>query len=227
MRSKLIEIGCPAQKIQIQRIAIPLDKLSFRKRLPKNDGGKVIFIFCGRFVEKKGLFYVLEALFEVKKSYKNFEFRIIGDGPLKGQIEELIEKYDLSHHVRLLGFLTYQQYLAHMEEADIFIHPSVTSATGDSEGGAPTVILEAQAMGLPVISTTHADIPNIVRPQQSALLSKERDINGLVANIVYGLENQDRWADMGEAGRGFVEEFHDIKKEVNELEKKYREMICV
>jgi colanic acid/amylovoran biosynthesis glycosyltransferase len=114
-----------------------------------------------------------------------------------------------------------------MSLADIFIHPSVTSESGDSEGGAPTVILEAQAMGLPVVSTTHADIPNIVQPQKSALLSRERDLPGLVSNILSILENQDQWAAMGEAGRAFVEQYHDIKKEVVSLEQKYSALLTI
>ncbi len=225
MRSKLMQIGCPQDKIKIQRIAIPLEKLPYRERYPKRSQERTVFIFCGRFVEKKGLRYVLEALSQVKSHNKNFEFRVIGDGPLKEQVQEWTHGLNLSDHVTLLGFLNYEQYIIEMDKADIFIHPSVTSQTGDSEGGAPTVILEAQAMGMPVIATTHADIPNIVKPQESALLSSEKDVAGLVSNIMQVLQNQDRWAAMGRAGRAFVEEFHDIKKEVGALERIYSEAI--
>lgn len=225
MRSKLIEIGCPEHKVQIQRIAIPLDKLAFRARGPKNPNERTIFLFCGRFVEKKGLRYALEAFSKVLKINQNFEFRIIGDGPLKQDITILIDQLGLSKNVTLLGFLNYQQYIEQMAKADIFIHPSITSDTGDSEGGAPTSILEAQAMGLPVISTTHADIPNVVKPQMSALLSKERDSEELAGNILFLLRNQQLWGDFGRTGRKFVEDFHDVKKEVRSLEEKYYELI--
>lgn len=225
MRSKLIAIGCPEEKIRVQRIAIPLDKLAFKERLPKNSGEKAVFLFCGRFVEKKGLRYTIEAFGELKKTNPNFEFRVIGDGPLKEDIQNLVKKFGLKEHVTFLGFLNYQQYIDELDRADIFIHPSVTSQTGDSEGGAPTVILEAQAMGLPVVSTYHADIPNIVKDKESALLSNERDVPGLVSNILEILLHQDRWAQMGRAGRAFVEEFHDIQKEVNSLEDKYFEAL--
>ncbi|MBL8014467.1 MAG: glycosyltransferase [Candidatus Omnitrophica bacterium] len=223
MKEKLFQIGCPKEKIQIQRIAIPLDKLTFRPRLPKSSQEKTVFIFCGRFVEKKGLAYIIDALAEIKESRSDFEFRVIGDGPLKEEIQQQVKERNLLKHVLFLGFLTYEKYIEELSKADIFIHPSVTSRTGDTEGGAPTVILEAQAMGLPVVATYHADIPNIVSPQQSALLSKERDIQGLTANILKILNNQDQWAQMGKAGRAFVEEFHDIKKEVVVLEKRYHE----
>lgn len=224
MKSKLAQIGCPESKIRIQRIAIPLDKLTFRVRTPKKAGERAVFVFCGRFVEKKGLRYILEALAAVLKSHKDFEFRIIGDGPLKEDIQAQIKQLNLNDHVSLLGFLNYQQYIDELNKADIFIHPSVTSQTGDTEGGAPTVILEAQAVGLPVIATTHADIPNIVSPGKSALLSAEKDVSGLVKNILQLLSNQSIWEEMGRSGRAFVEESHDIKKEVLSLEKKYFEV---
>lgn len=89
----------------------------------------------------------------------------------------------MGEYVRLLGFLGYEGYQQQMGEADLFLHPSVTAADGDSEGGAPTAIPEAQVMGLPVTSTLHVDIPHVVAPDESALLSGERDVAGLAVNV--------------------------------------------
>jgi colanic acid/amylovoran biosynthesis glycosyltransferase len=221
MKNQLSLLGCPEHKIQIQRIAIPLDKITFKPRHPKNPNEKTILIFTGRFVEKKGLIYALKAVEALKNNYKNFELRIIGDGPLRNEIEKFIADYNLGSHVKLLGFLNYNEYLQETTRADIFVQPSVTAANGDSEGGAPTVILEAQAAGMPVISTTHADIPNIVALGQSAKLSAERDPIALARNIAELLDHPEQWEEMGRAGRAFVEKFHDIKKEVIALEDKY------
>jgi len=178
-------------------------------------------IFCGRFVEKKGLNYALEAIELVKNRFDNFEFRIIGDGPLKPNIEYFIKGHRLDDKVKMLGFLKFKNYLDEMQKADIYIQPSITASDGDIEGGAPTTILEAQAMGMPIISTFHADIPNIVLPGKSALLSKEKDPHHLAQNITLLLENQPLWEIMGQKGRKFVANYHDIKKEVINLEDKY------
>lgn len=221
MKAKLIELGCPKEKIQVQRIAIPVNKIPFLVKNPKKSNERVILIFSGRFVEKKGLIYALQAIEKVREKFKNFEFRIIGDGPLKREIEEFIKDHSMENYVKLLGFLTYEDYLKEMEKADIFVHPSVTASDGDSEGGAPTTILEAQAMGMPVVSTNHADIPNVTLPGTSALLSDERDCEMLIQNISFLLQNQDIWEKMGRAGRNFVEAHHDIKKEIVALEDKY------
>lgn len=224
MRSKLIELGCPKEKIQIQRIAIPLQKISFIPR-KNTDKDKVIFLFSGRFVEKKGLIYALQAIDKIKHKFRDFEFHIIGDGPLKKEIERYINHHNLQGIVKMLGFLTYDEYLIEMSKSDIFIHPSITANDGDSEGGAPTTILEAQAFGMPVISTFHADIPNVVVPGKSALLSKEKDVDSLADNMTYLLKNPQVWKGMGQIGREFIQAFHDIKCEVGKLEEKYNSIL--
>lgn len=225
MKSRLIEQGCPAEKIQIQRIAIPVEQICFRRRLPKSNADKIILVFCGRFVEKKGLIYALKALKIVRSKYPKFEFRVIGDGPLKPEIKNYIRDNKMTDCVRLLGFLNYKDYLQEIQLADIYLQPSVTATDGDSEGGAPTTILEAQAAGMPVVSTFHADIPNIVVPGKSALLAEERNWEALASHIIYLFENQELWGEMGGSGRRFVETYHNIKNEIVALENKYQSLL--
>ncbi len=218
MKERLCELGCPQNKIKIQRIAIPLTNLFFRERLPKIDNEKTILIFCGRFVEKKGLEYAFMALEQVKNKFDNFEFWVIGDGPLRKKIENQVKDLKLQNFVKMLGFLSYNEYLDKMSKADIFLHPSILDSLGDSEGGAPTTILEAQALGMPIISTFHADIPNVTLPGQSALLSPEREVGPLADNIYSLLVNQKSWGKFGKAGRDFVCKWHNIENEIKNLE---------
>ncbi len=225
MKTKLLNLGCPEEKIMIQRIAIPLDKIQFRPRKPKKSDGNVILIFCGRLEEKKGILYALKAVGKIREWFKNIEFRIIGEGILRPEIETYIKTHHMNDYTVMLGFLNYDEYLEEMNKADIFVHPSVVSSTGNSEGGAPTTILEAQATGMPVVSTYHADIPNVVVPEKSALLSKEKDYNEVANNIKYLLENQETWEQMGSIGREFVETYHNIYNEVDRLEEIYSQLL--
>jgi colanic acid/amylovoran biosynthesis glycosyltransferase len=226
MKARLIALGCPASKIAIQRIAVPLDRIPFVARRPKQGGEKPVVLFSGRFIEKKGAVDALGAIARVKSDGAHVEFRMAGDGPLRPQIEAAVRDQGLSADVRMLGFLGYEEYLREMGRADIFLHPSVTAADGDSEGGAPTTILEAQATGMPVVATSHADIPNVVVPGKSALLAAERDVAGLAEHLRYLLKHQDRWEEMGRAGRRFVEQHHDLDKEIDRLEDKYRSVLA-
>lgn len=226
MQEKLHQLGCPREKIHLQRLAIPVEDIPFRERKPKGNR-TVKLLFCGRFIEKKGLIYALQAVHKVKTAsrYRDISFCIVGDGELRAEIESYIADHHMQEYVELPGFLSYGHYLKQVEEADIFIHPSVTASDGDSEGGAPTTILEAHAMGLPVISTLHADIPNVVVPDLSAMLSPERDVDSLKRNLSFLLENQHLWSRMGKTGRQFIEQNHDIKKEAVKLERKYQRLL--
>ncbi len=224
VRQRLIDLGCPANKVQIQRIAIDVKKLPYRPRRRRADG-KVVIAFAGRFVEKKGLLYALEAFYAAWRSRGNMEFRIIGDGPEAPQVKAFIRENGLENCVQLCGFLSHPDYLIEMQRADIFLHPSVRAENGDSEGGAPTTILEAQALGMPIISTYHADIPNIVVPGQSALLSPERNTAALADSLSFLVDHPEVWSAMGRAGRNHVETFHDIEREAPLLEDKYFSLV--
>jgi colanic acid/amylovoran biosynthesis glycosyltransferase len=108
-----------------------------------------------------------------------------------------------------------------MEQADIFLQPSQTAADGDSEGGAPTTLLEAQAMGLPVVASDHADIPYVVAPGEPALLPPQGDTGQLAAALGQLLDEPLRWAEMGRRGRRHVEAQHDLRIETQRLEARY------
>ena len=221
MQNRLIELGCDANKIQIQRIAIITKNYPYRERIPKLKNKPVRLLFCGRFREKKGIILALDAVMQAHQVYQNFKFVVIGDGELWDQVEERVDRNRMKPYTKLLGFQPHNIMIEEMYAADLFIHPSITAIDGDSEGGAPTTILEAQACGLPVISTTHADIPNVVIPGGSALLSPERDIESLRDNLLFLLNNQEQWSKMGKLGRTFIEENHEITKEVIRLEERY------
>ena len=223
MRQRLIALGCPPEKVCIQHIAIDVDRLPFRER--EAHGGKTILCFAGRFEEKKGLLNALDAVAALRRRGVPLEFRIIGSGQLARQVRRRIAEHGLGDCVRMLGFLDYAAYLAAMALADIFVHPSVTASDGDSEGGAPTTILEAQALGLPVLSTTHADIPYVTRPGESAVLVPEGDSDALAEALAELIAHPERWAAMGRAGRAHVEARHDIRRQAARLEERYLAMM--
>lgn len=219
MHAKLISLGCPEQKISTQRIAIDAEQYKFKTR-SWDRKRPIRLLFVGRFVEKKGLEYALRALAKIKMEY-SFQFRIIGGGELEENLRSLSLELGLTKQIEWLGMQSHQRVIEELQLCDILMQPSVTAKNGDSEGGAPTIILEAQACGVPVIATTHADIPYITRQNDSALLSPERDVDNLVDNIRYLFENPQIWPEMGKKGRQHIENFHDVRKEVGALEKIY------
>ena len=192
MRGKLEALGCPTSKLRIQRIAIDPMRYRFREREDPG-GGPVTLLQCGRMVPKKGYDDALNALAEARRGDRRLRLRIIGDGPDRPAIEDLIRKLNLGDAVTLLGAQPREVFLAEMDRAHLFLAPSRTAPDGDSEGGAPTTLLEAQACGLPILSTRHADIPQIVRENDSALLCEEQEPRALSANIALLAANPARW----------------------------------
>jgi colanic acid/amylovoran biosynthesis glycosyltransferase len=184
-----------------------------------------VLLFCGRFVEKKGLPYALEALRLTLPVCPRLHLRIVGDGELRPEIEGIIDKFHLKGHVTLLGFRSHQETIEELTRAHLLIQPSVTALDGDSEGGAPTILLEAQACGLPVLATRHADIPSVVDEDVSALLAPERDAESLAAHLLTLARRPERWPAMGRAGRERVERYHSAETLVVELERRYHELV--
>ncbi len=217
MKSKLEALGCPSSKLRIQRIAV--DPMRYRFRAREGGGNAPITLLqCGRMVEKKGYPISLKALAEARRHDRRLRLRIVGDGPGRPAVEALVAELDLGDAVTLLGSRSRRELLDEMERADLYLQPSLTAADGDSEGGAPTTLLEAQACGLPILTTRHADIPTVVREGDTALLADEGDVGGLAANISLLAGAPERWASMGRAGRAQVEERHDVKRLATELE---------
>ncbi len=218
MKKELINLGCPNNKIKIQRIPIHVNKYEFHERKLRTKDEKVVILHCGRFVEKKGLIYALKAVKNVVERFQSLEFRIIGDGPLKAEIENFIKTKKLDEYVVLLGYQPHHIFLEEVQKAHILLQPSVTAENGDSEGGAPTVLIEAQASGLPIISTYHADIPGVVIDGKSGFLAPERDVDALTEKLEYLIKHPEIWPEMGKAGRAFVEEKHNSEKLIRQLE---------
>jgi len=220
MMKKMETIGCPSSKLKIQRIGI--DPMSYRFRVREDPGTVPLTLLqCGRMVPKKGYATALDALAEARSHDRRLRLRIIGDGPDRPALEERIRKLGLQESVTLLGACPREVFLEELDRAHLYLQPSVKATDGDSEGGAPTALLEAQASGLPILTTRHDDIPQVVREGESALLSDAGDVGGLAANMASLAAEPARWASMGRAGRAHVEARHDVRTLAVELEQRY------
>jgi len=213
----LIKAGCPAEKILVHPSSIDVDRFYFKERTPKNNDN-VILVSVSRLVEKKGLIYTIQALDLVCKKYKNIKYWIIGAGADEKKLKELVDQLGLSKNIFFLGHKSQQEVAELLHQADIFVLPSVMARNGDKEG-IPNALREAMATGLPVISTYHSGIPELVENGVSGFLVPEKDITALADRIEYLLEHQTIWSAMGAVGRKNIEEKFDKKIAIDELER--------
>lgn len=210
MRDRLSALGCPQAKISIVPIGIDVSGYPYRERSMDAGRRPVRFVVVGRFVEKKGIEMAVRAIARVRRAGVEVMLDIVGDGPLRDRILEAVRAESLGDHVRFMGALAHRSLVEVLDSADILLAPSLTAADGDCEGGAPTILIEAQACGLPVVSTLHADIPFVTVPGRSAMLCGEGDLPGYSRLVMELCRQPQRWGSMGRAGRQFVVEHHGI-----------------
>jgi len=224
-RRCLLNLGCPPEKAHIVHIGVDLEQFTFtpRRLLP---GERPRLLFCGRFIPKKGLLTALRALAEVGAAGYDFELRVAGTGPQGPKAQALVRELDLSQRVTFMGVITYQQFLVECQRNHLLLAPSQTDpGSGETEGGAPTVILEAQATGMPIVSTYHADIPEVVLDGYSGYLAAEGNVKEFAQRVMQALGDQDRWPEMGKVARCHIEMEYDIHHAVQKLEALYSKLL--
>ncbi|MEO0116862.1 MAG: glycosyltransferase [candidate division WOR-3 bacterium] len=218
-RQDLITIGYPSQKVMTLYLGIDLSTLPKKKESLKKE---VKIIFVGRLTEKKGILHLLAAYKRLAFRYPNCHLKVIGDGELRGEVIRRIREDNLGERITYCGALPNEQALREMAESDIFVLPSYKTRDGNQEG-TPYTILEAQGIGLPVVSTYHSGIPEIVQDGRTAFLVKERDIKGLEEKLSLLIENPSLRREMGEAGKEFVKNF-SLEKRIEKLEEIYAQL---
>lgn len=234
MRSRLIELGCPADKAVVQHLGIDLDDIPFSPRTLGPDRAVKVLISAS-FKEKKGIPLAVEAFARVRKNNPSLgmSLTLIGDAlPLsdetaeKARILAALDAHGLMPHVRMLGYQPYPVFREELGKHHIFLSPSFTASNGDTEGGSPVSITEAAASGMPVVSTTHCDIPEVVKHGETGLLAKEKNVDDLTEKMDTLVRSPERWVGMGLAARRHIEEQYDARKQAKALEALYDEVAC-
>ena len=208
-KNDLIQLGCRPESIVVHRMGVDVTRFAFVPRKVRNDS-IVRILTIGRFVEKKGIEYGIRAVAMLLQEHPNVEYNIVGDGPLRTRLSALIAELNVERNVTLLGWRIQEEIISLMRDADILLAPSVTGHDGDQEG-IPVVLMEALAQGLPVVSTWHGGIPELVRDGESGLLVSERDTTALAEKLKFLLMHPEVWPGMGRMGRERVEKDYNIE----------------
>ena len=222
-KRRAIELGCEPKRIVVHGSGIDSSRFFFTPRHPHSDG-IIRIATTGRLVEKKGLEYSIRAVAKLAKLHSNIKYNIIGDGPLRENLQQLIQDLAVSNIVKLLGPKQQQELIEILNNSHIFTAPSVTAKDGNQD--APVNVLkEAMAMGMPVVSTYHGGIPELVEDGISGFLVPERDVDALAEKLGYLIEHPEIWPQMGQAGRAYVEKYYDIRKLNVQLVELYQQVL--
>lgn len=218
----LTALGCPREKISILPSALKLDKFTLRPR-GLEPGNTIKLLTVARLVEVKGIEYPIGAVAKLADRYP-IQYQIVGEGQERTKLEGLVKALGLGDIVFLLGELRQEEVIGLMDEAHIFVLVSITSKTGQQDNG-PNVLKEAQASGMPVVSSNSGAIPEVVQNGVSGFLVPECDVDALADRLEYLINHPEIWSEMGKSGRSFVEANFHIKKVSERCENIYQTLL--
>jgi colanic acid/amylovoran biosynthesis glycosyltransferase len=206
MTQRLIATGCPMQKI-VQNTYGP--NPIFLNIVPSLN--KELFIAVGRFVDKKAPYYTLLAFKEVLHQFPNAQLIMAGNGPLYNMVLNLVKFYKLENNVKLVGVINPEQFASYLKEARAFVQHSIIAEDGDMEG-TPVGILEACAAGVPVISTYHAGIPDVIEHDVYGLLCNEHDVSQMTENMLSVLQDKNYAVKLGALARNTIKDKFSLER---------------
>lgn len=218
MRARLVALGAPPSRTRVIPLVAHLDEDWQPASLAAGEQPRVLMM--GRLVEKKGFAEGVAAFAEARRARVDARLLILGSGPEDERLRLVARSLGLEDEVEFVAPLPREQFRDFIRSCHIVLQPSRTASDGDAEGGAPTTLLDAQALGRVVVATDHADIPNIVDPE-AALLAPEGDAEALADCLTRALAAPDEWPSRGAAGRRFVESHHSRHHVATLLERLY------
>ncbi len=222
LADKLIKAGASPDKIEVfhRGIVIP----EFKNKSVKYDKETIKIVMIGRFVEKKGFEYGIEAIGKTISDNHDIFLTIIGDGPLKSKYLKLIKQYSIESNVEIISQMSQKKLFDKMSESDIIIVPSVVAKNGDTEG-ITNVLKEACARGLPAIITNHGGNIEIVEDGATGFIVPEKDSEAIYQKIILFADNPELITKMGNAAAKKIKEELDIDHTNEILELLYEKVL--
>jgi colanic acid/amylovoran biosynthesis glycosyltransferase len=220
MAERIKDLGCDAEKIVLHRLGVPVEELAYRPRSLTD--GPLRVLIAASFREKKGIPYALEAL---GRFAKRNPVVVTVAGREDGSEASRVEAERIRHAagsagipINFLGSVSHARLKDELYRNDVLMAPSVSASDGDTEGGAPVTIIEAAATGMPIVSTRHCDIPDVL-DQSSHLLADERDVGGLVDRLDWLIDNE--WSDFLARTRADIEARYNASRQGKRLAELY------
>jgi colanic acid/amylovoran biosynthesis glycosyltransferase len=222
LAERLIAWGCPPEKIRVLYGGVDLDQ--FHYRAPNIEGSSQNILSMGRLVEKKGHHILMQAFQKIRSKFPNATLTIIGGGEMEEYLKSLAIQLELGDSFRLLNHLPKAQVREQMAKADLFCAASLEASNGDVEG-IPNVLKEAMATGIPVVSTYHAGIPELITNDKEGVLIQENNVDALAGALDWMLENRSLWPYYSANARAKIEQAFDLNQQLLQQASYYDELL--
>jgi colanic acid/amylovoran biosynthesis glycosyltransferase len=233
-RNTLIRMGCPENKVKVVHLGVDLRDIPFILRKKKEKELRLIQV--ATFTGKKGYDVTINAFAKTIKRCPSITLTLVGKDPegIRDKYYQIIKDNTLDNKIKVIDGIEFNDLHVFLQDFHVFIHPSKFGDNKDSEGGAPVVLLDAQATGMPVLSTMHCDIPDEVLDGKTGILVKENDVDALSEAIekFYNMDETlyhaychqarkhiEKNYDAVKNGRLLQEAYFDVVKKINENNK--------
>lgn len=224
-RKTLISLGCPEKKVFENHLGVDLSQIDFFERKFPDRNEPIKLLQIASLIEKKGHLFSVQAFAKALKQLDNLSLTFVGSGELHQLLEEIVCDLGIKERISFIPTIPYKEVLGIARKHHIFIHPSIHASDGNCEGGAPVILLDMQASGMPIISTKHCDIPSYVLDGVSGFLVEEKNIEALTEKIIYLANHGEIWPEMGRKGREHVQKEFNAIKQARRLEIIYDKVI--
>jgi glycosyltransferase involved in cell wall biosynthesis len=219
VRRQALAKGFPQKKLYTHHIGIASEEIP-----PSPESReRATVLFVGRLVEKKGCIHLIRAMPHVLEQIPDAKLMIAGDGPLRHVLEREVQPWN--HRISFLGRQSHEQVKQWMRRARVLAAPGVRAPDGDQEG-LPTVLCEAQALGLPVVTFATDAVTEALPPERRNEMPRERDETGLADAIIRLIKDDFTWQCVSTWGRRYMRACFDITRQTRILEEKYDEVIA-
>lgn len=209
MKRQILALGAPEERVRILPLGLPVRRFEYQPRVAR-EGGGLRLVSAARLTEVKGLEWGMRGVALARDAGVDVTWHILGDGPLRAELEALRDELRLGDRVVFHGFVKMDEVRAQMARSDVSLFPGVAAPDGAEEalGGA---VLEAQACGMPVIASDVGGIPEAFVPGESGVLVPQRDAEAIASAIAELASSPERWEEMGERGRAHIESQFDCE----------------
>ena len=218
IRDQLLARGFPPKKLFVHRYGVEIGDID----APSEPSSDRFVLFAGRFVEKKGISFLIEAMRRLESEGKDLRLELVGDGDIAGELKRQASGLK---NVTFSGWLPNRELRAKMRGALAVCVPSVQAVGGDAEG-LPNVVIEAMASGAPVVATHHAGIGEAVEDGRTGILVPSGDATALTGALRRLVDDPAMARKMGQEARRLACERFDALAQSHRLEDKLLDIIA-
>jgi colanic acid/amylovoran biosynthesis glycosyltransferase len=216
----LLQFGAPPRKVVRHPNGIDVHQFRYRKPREPQGKGETRLISVARLSEEKGIHFAVRAVRHLldRRPELALRYDIVGGGHAAARLLELVTDLGLEAVVHFLGPGTQEQVIESLARSDVFVLPSIEESFG-------VALLEAQAVGLPVIATRVGGTWEAIAEGRSGYLVPPCDPSALAECIQFLADHPGSWTEMGACGRSFVEQNYDVKILNQRLEEIYQRLL--